>query len=41
MDAIILAGGRADQDDPLYPMTKGGYKSMLDIAEALILSDEL
>ena len=32
MDAIILAGGKADQDDPLYTMTKGGYKSMLEIA---------
>lgn len=32
MDAIILAGGLPKPEDPLYPITRGGYKSMLDVA---------
>jgi GTP:adenosylcobinamide-phosphate guanylyltransferase len=32
MDAIILAGGLPKPEESLYPMTQGGYKSMLDVA---------
>lgn len=32
MDAIVLAGGKAAEKDPLYEMTSGGLKSMLKIA---------
>jgi GTP:adenosylcobinamide-phosphate guanylyltransferase len=32
MDAIILAGGKSNEKDPLYEMTAGGLKSLLSIA---------
>ncbi len=32
MDAIILAGGKSTEKDPLYEMTDGGLKSLLSIA---------
>ncbi len=31
MDAIVLAGGKAGPKDPLYPMARLGYKSMIDV----------
>lgn len=31
MDAVILAGGKPQPDDPLYPMTQGLPKSMAEI----------
>lgn len=31
MDCIVTAGGSVPQDDPLYPFTKGGPKSLLEI----------
>jgi len=32
MDVIILAGGKIDAQDPLYPVMGGGYKSLLEVA---------
>jgi CTP:molybdopterin cytidylyltransferase MocA len=32
MDAIVLAGGAPEQDDPLYAFTQGRPKALLDIA---------
>ena len=32
MDAIILAGGRTDPDDPLNELTQGGNKALLPVA---------
>jgi molybdopterin-guanine dinucleotide biosynthesis protein A len=32
MDAIILAGGRSGPEDPLFDLTRGGFKSLLPIA---------
>lgn len=32
MDAVVLAGGRADHKDPLYPLCGEDYKSLLKIA---------
>lgn len=32
MDVIVPAGGTPERGDPLYPITQGGYKAMLDIA---------
>lgn len=32
MDAIVLAGGIPQPDEPLYPHTLGGNKTLLDIA---------
>jgi GTP:adenosylcobinamide-phosphate guanylyltransferase len=32
MDAVILAGGRSDPEDPLFNLTRGGFKSLLPIA---------
>jgi GTP:adenosylcobinamide-phosphate guanylyltransferase len=31
MDAIITAGGRPVPEEPLYPVTQGAYKAMLDL----------
>ncbi len=31
MDAIVMAGGKTGPKDPLYPLAKLGYKSMLDV----------
>jgi molybdopterin-guanine dinucleotide biosynthesis protein A len=31
MDVILTAGGTSRPKDPLYPLTGGGYKAMLDI----------
>jgi GTP:adenosylcobinamide-phosphate guanylyltransferase len=31
MDAIVTAGGIPQPQDPLYPLTQGGYKTLLDI----------
>lgn len=32
MDVIILAGGKPDSNDPLYPITHGEYKALLEVA---------
>jgi GTP:adenosylcobinamide-phosphate guanylyltransferase len=32
MDVIILAGGKTDPKDPLFPVTHGEYKALLEIA---------
>jgi GTP:adenosylcobinamide-phosphate guanylyltransferase len=32
MDAIVTAGGFPEEDDPLYPFTKGESKALLEIA---------
>jgi len=32
LDAVVTAGGIPQPDEPLYPFTQGGSKSMLDIA---------
>jgi GTP:adenosylcobinamide-phosphate guanylyltransferase len=32
MDAIIIAGGESNPEDPLYPYTEGNPKALLDIA---------
>jgi len=31
MDAIVTAGGIPQPKEPLYPLTQGGYKTLLDI----------
>ena len=31
MNALVLAGGRLDREDPLYPQTAGGWRCLLDI----------
>jgi molybdopterin-guanine dinucleotide biosynthesis protein A len=31
LDAIVLAGGAPNPDDPIYPQTQGSKKSMMDI----------
>lgn len=33
MNAIVMAGGKTQKDDPLYGISQGGYKSMLPVAE--------
>lgn len=32
MDVVILAGGISTPHDPLFPLTAGGYKALLEIA---------
>jgi GTP:adenosylcobinamide-phosphate guanylyltransferase len=32
MNAIITAGGRPQENEPLFPETRGGFKALLDIA---------
>lgn len=32
MDVIIMAGGVPGREDPLFPITQGGYKAMLDVS---------
>jgi GTP:adenosylcobinamide-phosphate guanylyltransferase len=32
MDAIVIAGGKPEVDEPLYEETKGGFKALLEVA---------
>ena len=32
MDALVLAGGIPEPDEPLYTYTQGGYKALLEVA---------
>lgn len=32
MDAIVIAGGKPEVDEPLYEETQGGFKALLDVA---------
>lgn len=32
IDAVVIAGGRPKPEEPLYELTQGGYKAMLDVA---------
>lgn len=33
MNAIVMAGGMTQKDEPLYEISRGGYKSMLPVGE--------